>query len=342
MTWSRQTPLPHIHDAATALASASQRKRGWGASFQQRAPKPPNAPSRAATLTNDLKHFPLALPRLFGFLPQPPPTLVTAFEQPAEVDLRGTVRKRAPRAVPPVPVKGFPENLRFRCADWVADAIPDDTRGYDTILALSVTKWIHLNALNEGLFDFFAKCFKSLHPGGRLVLEPQPFWTYRKSAQRVAPDAADDLRLNLDALCKPRDAPLPTNVNVFAKPAATVPGKEQGDLDLGNNDDDNDDDEALKGPIVGWRDEQGDFERVLLSEIGFTRKERLGTLGTGRESPPGHSRTRELTLVTAQALLVTLMSITRTAVAGCSCNAPLTNSHHHGGRTDAGRPRARR
>lgn len=51
---------------------------------------------------------------------------------------------------------------------------------YDTILALSVTKWIHLNWGDEGIKRFFKKMFNHLNPGGYLILEPQSFSSYSK------------------------------------------------------------------------------------------------------------------------------------------------------------------
>ena len=51
---------------------------------------------------------------------------------------------------------------------------------YDVILALSLTKWIHLNWGDAGLRRTFRKMFRQLRPGGRLLLEPQSFASYTK------------------------------------------------------------------------------------------------------------------------------------------------------------------
>lgn len=54
---------------------------------------------------------------------------------------------------------------------------------YDLILALSITKWIHLNWGDAGMKRFLKRTFLNLNPGGRLILEPQPFNKYYKRAK---------------------------------------------------------------------------------------------------------------------------------------------------------------
>lgn len=158
----------------------------------------------------------------------------------------------------PVEVMEFPENIKFKMADWVNEEIGTDREGYDLITAcvlfffllsqfyplgadlkynhwhsFSITKWIHLQGLNPALFKFFSKAFKTLAPGGKLILEPHPFHSYNVTGTKVP----EDLKRNYELMKE---------------------GSEE------------------EGVERGWREEDGDFERILLGEIGFERKERLG------------------------------------------------------------------
>lgn len=77
----------------------------------------------------------------------------------------------------------FPNNIVFKTGNFVpaSDLILDSTAcEYDTVLALSITKWVHLNWGDDGLKRFFKRIYKSLKPGGLFVLEPQPFVSYKK------------------------------------------------------------------------------------------------------------------------------------------------------------------
>ncbi|CAN0499102.1 unnamed protein product [Ectocarpus sp. 8 AP-2014] len=50
---------------------------------------------------------------------------------------------------------------------------------------------MHINGGDEALRGVFRKTYSLLRPGGRLILEPQPWKTYRKSArQHGSPEAA--------------------------------------------------------------------------------------------------------------------------------------------------------
>ena len=51
---------------------------------------------------------------------------------------------------------------------------------FDVILALSLSKWIHLNWGDAGIKRFFKKIYHHLRPGGRFIFEPQPFKCYAK------------------------------------------------------------------------------------------------------------------------------------------------------------------
>ncbi|KAL9538356.1 hypothetical protein MBANPS3_010989 [Mucor bainieri] len=94
-----------------------------------------------------------------------------------------------PMSLPPIKHKEsqqFPFNVYFETMDWVKTPIAKYNQ-YDTILALSITKWIQLHHGDKGLRSFFKKVYDSLAPGGTLVLEPQDFDTFQRRAKQIDP-----------------------------------------------------------------------------------------------------------------------------------------------------------
>ncbi|KAI0987456.1 hypothetical protein GJ496_005497 [Pomphorhynchus laevis] len=51
---------------------------------------------------------------------------------------------------------------------------------FDTILAMSITKWIHLNHGDDGILNFFRKCWNILKPYGIFIIEPQSWESYKR------------------------------------------------------------------------------------------------------------------------------------------------------------------
>ncbi len=71
--------------------------------------------------------------------------------------------------------------------DMSAEAPPVKPGSCDVALALSITKWVHINAGDEGLRRFFAALQAALVPGGLLVLEPQPWRSYKQALRKQVP-----------------------------------------------------------------------------------------------------------------------------------------------------------
>ncbi|KAI1731072.1 bicoid-interacting protein 3 (Bin3) domain-containing protein [Ditylenchus destructor] len=83
----------------------------------------------------------------------------------------------------------FPKNIWFRQENYVLDS--DDLldmvkEEFHVILALSITKWIHLNWGDDGIKRFFKRACRHLLPGGRFILESQEFSSYRKRSKLAA------------------------------------------------------------------------------------------------------------------------------------------------------------
>ncbi|NXD31850.1 MEPCE enzyme, partial [Spelaeornis formosus] len=95
---------------------------------------------------------------------------------------------RGPIAAPQLPPDGpaaadFPHNVVFVTGNYVPEreeAVGAQRPEFDVVLLLSLTKWVQLNWGDEGLKRLFRRAFRHLRPGGMLLLEPQPWESYRK------------------------------------------------------------------------------------------------------------------------------------------------------------------
>ncbi|CAG9535625.1 unnamed protein product [Cercopithifilaria johnstoni] len=96
-------------------------------------------------------------------------------------------QRYGPVSAPPTTISTkFPDNVWFRCENYVLekdellDAVKEE---YDVIMALSITKWIHLNWGDAGIKRFFKRVYRHLRSGGLFILEAQSFETYKKRAK---------------------------------------------------------------------------------------------------------------------------------------------------------------
>jgi 7SK snRNA methylphosphate capping enzyme len=133
----------------TLIRAAWKRRRNlW--SLQQ----PLEDEESSSSLAESANYFPASCLHIYGPLPLPP--------------REGSA--------------SFPHNLTFKTQDWMDSSIAEgDNEEYDVILALSITKWIHLNHGDDGVKSFFQRVFSFLSPGGLFLLEAQGWDGYSKA-----------------------------------------------------------------------------------------------------------------------------------------------------------------
>lgn len=77
----------------------------------------------------------------------------------------------------------FPNNVFFVEGNYIVESecqLEGQQEEFDMILCLSLTKWVQLNWGDDGVRRLFKRMFRQLRPGGRMLLEAQPFHSYSK------------------------------------------------------------------------------------------------------------------------------------------------------------------
>lgn len=157
---------------------------------------------REEQLPTEAVFFPSVFPALFGAIP------TTAQD---ESILPSSKRQRlSTNTTSTTPSHLSPPALQFLAAEWInatqSSTIPFhyspsslatlqtlDTRRYNLITALSVTKWIHIQQSDLGLCRFFARLCHTLVPNALLFLERQEWRSY-STAKNLDPSMRNKIK----------------------------------------------------------------------------------------------------------------------------------------------------
>lgn len=139
--------------------------------------------SSARQLPSDSVYFPSIFPSLFGPRPEEDgrPTKRAKTSESTPVAARFAVALQPPRlnfVAAEWATYGSPINGAARDAGAMARLREKDAQGYDLVLALSLTKWVHIHSGDAGLARFFARISRCLRTDGLLILEPQDWRSY--------------------------------------------------------------------------------------------------------------------------------------------------------------------